>query len=56
MALKGRNAIVIAPSPGGLATTTRTVDLMRAELCKIGAPTDLVQVLPPRWTNPSPTR
>ena len=46
MALKGRNAIVIAPSPAGLATTTRTVDLMRAELEKIGAPADLVQVLP----------
>ena len=47
MALKGRNAIVIAPSPAGLATTTRTVALMRAELAKIGAPMDLVQVLPP---------
>ena len=47
MALKGRNAIVVAPSPGGLATTTRTVELMRAELGKIGAPVDLVQVLPP---------
>ena len=46
MALKGRNAIVIAPSPAGLATTTRTVNLMRAELEKIGAPADLVQVLP----------
>ena len=46
MALKGRNAIVIAPSPSGLATTTRTVELMRAELHKIGAPADLVQVLP----------
>ena len=47
MALKGRNAIVIAPSPAGLATTARTVDFMRAELRKIGAPADLVQVLPP---------
>ena len=47
MAVKGRNAIVIAPSPAGLATTTRTVDLMRAGLEKIGAPADLVQVLPP---------
>ncbi len=47
MALKGRNAIVIAPSPAGLATTTRTVELMRAGLQKIGAPADLVQVLPP---------
>ena len=46
MALKGRNAVIIAPSPAGLATTTRTVELMRAELTKIGAPADLVQVLP----------
>ena len=47
MALKGRNAIVIAPSPAGLATTAHAVALMRAELEKIGAPADLVQVLPP---------
>jgi sulfoacetaldehyde dehydrogenase len=46
MAVKGRNAVIIAPSPAGLATTTRTVELMRAELAKIGAPPDLVQVLP----------
>ena len=52
MALKGRNAIVIAPSPGGLATTTRTVNLMRAELEKIGAPADLIQVLPPPVDKP----
>ena len=52
MALKGRNAIIVAPSPGGLATTTRTVDLMRAELRKIGAPADLVQVLPPPVDKP----
>ena len=52
MALKGRNAIVIAPSPAGLATTTRTVDIMRAELRRIGAPADLVQVLPPPVDKP----
>lgn len=46
MAVKGRNAVIIAPSPSGLATTTRTVELMRAELEKMGAPVDLVQVLP----------
>lgn len=46
MAIKGRNAVIIAPSPAGLTTTTRTVDLMRAELVKIGLPEDLVQVLP----------
>ncbi|NIM29191.1 MAG: aldehyde dehydrogenase family protein [Gammaproteobacteria bacterium] len=46
MAVKGRNAVIIAPSPAGLATTTRTVALMRAELARIDAPEDLVQVLP----------
>ena len=46
MALKGRNAIVIAPSPAGLATTTHAIKLMREELEKIDAPADLVQVLP----------
>ncbi|MGQ7791879.1 acylating sulfoacetaldehyde dehydrogenase [Faunimonas sp. B44] len=46
MALKGGNAVVIAPSPAGYATTARTVDLMRAELAKAGFPEDLVQILP----------
>jgi sulfoacetaldehyde dehydrogenase len=47
MAIKGRNAVVIAASPAGLRTTSRTVEHMRAELKKIGAPEDLVQILPP---------
>ncbi|CAN5613936.1 aldehyde dehydrogenase family protein [soil metagenome] len=46
MALKGGNAVVIAPSPAGYATTARTVELMRAELAKAGFPPDLVQILP----------
>ena len=46
MAVKGRNAVVVAPSPSGLATTTATVDYMRRALRKVGAPEDLVQVLP----------
>jgi sulfoacetaldehyde dehydrogenase len=46
-AIKGRNAIIIAASPAGLKTTAKTVDYMRAELKKIGAPEDLVQILPP---------
>ncbi len=46
MAIKGRNAIVIAPSPAGWSTTARAVELMRAELEKAGLPADLVQVLP----------
>jgi len=47
MAVKGRNAIIIAASPAGMKTTGRTVDYMRAELKKIGLPEDLVQILPP---------
>ena len=46
MALKGGNAVIIAPSPAGAATTKTTVDLMRAELEKAGHPKDLVQILP----------
>ena len=45
-AVKGGNAVIIAPSPAGQMTTAKTVDYMRAELAKIGAPEDLVQVLP----------
>jgi len=47
MAIKGRNAVIIAPSPAGMSTTGKTVELMRAELEKIGLPADLVQMLPP---------
>lgn len=48
-AIKGRNAIIIAPSPSGYEVTSETVALVRAELEKIGLPADLVQVpaLPP---------
>lgn len=46
MAIKGRNAVIIAPSPAGWNTTARVVDYMRAELARIGLPEDLVQVLP----------
>lgn len=47
MALKGGNAVIIAPSPAGAGTTAKTVELMRAELAKGGHPADLVQILPP---------
>ena len=46
MAVKGGNAVIVAPSPSGYATTGKTVDYMRAELKKIGLPEDLVQILP----------
>jgi sulfoacetaldehyde dehydrogenase len=46
MAVKGRNAVIVAPSPAGAKTTAKTVEYMRDELKKIGLPKDLVQVLP----------
>ncbi len=46
MAIKGGNAVVIAPSPLAWPVTNATVEAMRAELGKIGAPEDLVQILP----------
>jgi sulfoacetaldehyde dehydrogenase len=46
MAVKGGNAIVIAPSPAAFEATFATVELMRRELARIGAPADLVQILP----------
>jgi sulfoacetaldehyde dehydrogenase len=53
MAIKGRNAIVIAPSPLGYRTTARVVELMRSELAAIGLPADLVQILPAPVTKES---
>lgn len=46
MALKGGNAIIIAPSPSGWKSTNATVELMREALEKVEAPVDLVQILP----------
>lgn len=46
MAIKGANAIIIAPSPAGWSSTNDTVQLMRSTLERIGAPADLVQILP----------
>jgi sulfoacetaldehyde dehydrogenase len=45
-ALKGRNAIILAPSPKGQAACTRLLEYMHAELRRVGAPVDLVQQLP----------
>jgi sulfoacetaldehyde dehydrogenase len=49
-ALKGRNAIVIAPSPKGESTLALLLRFIHAELDRIGAPTDLVSQLPPPIT------
>ena len=45
-ALKGRNAIILAPSPRGEAVCGELVDLFQQALKKVGAPEDLVQKLP----------
>ena len=45
-ALKGRNAIILAPSPKGASTLMLLLDYVHAELDRIGAPRDLVQMLP----------
>ena len=45
-ALKGRNAVIVAPSPKGWSTAARLVELMHAQLDRVGAPRDLVQLLP----------
>jgi sulfoacetaldehyde dehydrogenase len=46
MAIKGRNAVIIAPSPLGYRTTEMVVNYMREALALIGLPRDLVQILP----------
>ena len=45
-ALKGRNAVIIAPSPKGWTTAARLIEFIHAQFDRIGAPRDLVQVLP----------
>ena len=43
IALKGGNAIIVAPHPAGKKSGQKTVEYMRAALKAIGAPEDLVQ-------------
>jgi sulfoacetaldehyde dehydrogenase len=45
-ALKGRNAIILAPSPKGQSTMTLLLEFVHAELDRVGAPRDLVLQLP----------
>jgi sulfoacetaldehyde dehydrogenase len=56
MALKGGNAIIIAPPPTAWAATRPVVDEMRAALEKIGLPPDLVQIVPEPVTREATTR
>ena len=45
-ALKGRNSIILAPSPKGEAVCQRVVDLMQDILRRSGHPVNLIQKLP----------
>ncbi|VTU26373.1 Sulfoacetaldehyde dehydrogenase (acylating) [Variovorax sp. PBS-H4] len=45
-ALKGRNAVIVAPSPKGWSTAERLIAFIHAQFDRIGAPRDLVQLLP----------
>ncbi|MPY85906.1 MAG: aldehyde dehydrogenase family protein, partial [Actinophytocola sp.] len=45
MALKSRNAVILAPSPKGASTCQLLIRYIHAELDKVGAPRDLVQGL-----------
>jgi sulfoacetaldehyde dehydrogenase len=45
-ALKCRNAVIVAPSPKGWSTAAKLLEFIHAQFDRIGAPRDLVQVLP----------
>lgn len=45
-ALKGRNAVIVAPSPKGWSTAARLIEFIQAQLARVGAPRELVQLLP----------
>lgn len=44
IALKGGNAIIVCPHPRSKNTTIKSVEYMRGELKRLGAPVDLIQV------------
>jgi sulfoacetaldehyde dehydrogenase len=52
-ALKCRNAIVVAPSPKGYSTCRRLLEFVHHQLDQVGAPRDLVQMLPSPITKDS---
>jgi|SRR5579875_1434021 len=46
MILKGRNAVILSPSPKAASTCALLVEYIHHELDKVGAPRDLVQFVP----------
>jgi sulfoacetaldehyde dehydrogenase len=51
--LKARNAVIVAPSPKGASTCAKLIEYIHAEFGRIGAPRDLVQMLPAPVTKES---
>ena len=45
-ALKCGNAVILSPSPKGISTSAKLLEFIHAEFTRIGAPLDLVQMLP----------
>lgn len=45
-AIKGRNAVIVAPSPKGWSTAARLIEFIHRQFDRIDAPRDLVQLLP----------
>ncbi len=45
-ALKGRNAVIVAPSPKGWSTAAKLLEFIHVQFDRIGAPRDLVLLLP----------
>ena len=48
--LKARNAVIVAPSPKGASTCAKLIEFIHAQLDRIRAPRDLVQMLAPPIT------
>ena len=51
--LKARNAVIVAPSPKGASTCALLLEYIHAQLERVGAPRDLVQMLPAPITKES---
>ena len=51
--LKARNAVIVAPSPKGASTCAKLIEYIHAQFDRIGAPRELVQMLPAPITKDS---
>ncbi|MDW7662512.1 MAG: aldehyde dehydrogenase family protein [Bacillota bacterium] len=44
-AIKGRNAVIIAPHPRAKKCTNKTIELIKKAIAKLGAPDNLIQII-----------